>query len=145
MAVDAVHMEMTAVITEHSLGCQGPPRRAEADSKERWVSQWCGVSQVKRGTSQGGEPGRTTGIIVSPVRLEAADHGRRQVCRCWGGKILPCLSQSRTVRMKDESQVLSLQRSLNISSTSTHNPVTMADNGPLQAVLSFQGLRAEVH
>lgn len=76
-------MEITAVTTECSSGSQGPPRGAEADSsKERWLRQWHGASWVKRGTSQGGEPGGTTGIIVCPVRLEAADHGRRRVCRC---------------------------------------------------------------
>lgn len=64
-------MEITAVITEYSLGSlQG----AEADiSKESWVSQWHGASWMKRGTSQGAEPADTTGILVCPVRLEAAE------------------------------------------------------------------------
>lgn len=69
--MDAVHIEITAIITEYSLGSlQG----AEADiSKESWVSQWRGASWMKRRKSQGAEPAGTTGIIACPVRLEAAE------------------------------------------------------------------------
>jgi len=66
--------------SQHSahFGNPGPPQGAEADiSKETRVSQRHGAQLGEKGNSQGSELAITKGKIAFPVRLEAADRGRK--------------------------------------------------------------------
>lgn len=79
-----------------NLGNPGPPQGAEADiSKETHVSQRHGAQLGEKENSQGSQPGITKGKITFPVRLEAADRGRKWASTCWRVKSLPVCHKAR--------------------------------------------------
>lgn len=78
------------------FGNLGPPQGPEAGiSKKTLVSQRHGAQLSEKGNIQGSEPGITRGKIAFPVRLEAADHGRKRMSTCWGVKSLPVCHRPR--------------------------------------------------